>query len=87
MALFWPILNPFRRPLVGAGGGGRWKVESMIVGGGGAGSTEVGSAYPHPLQWPRYIPATSLLGPDQPEKLLLIPNRCRSFLIAKKLIS
>ena len=31
---------------------------SMIVGGGGAGSTGVGSAYPLPLQWPRYIPAT-----------------------------
>ena len=41
MLLFWPKLNTFWRPLVGAGGG-RWKVESMIVGGGGAGSTGIG---------------------------------------------
>ena len=46
------------------GGGDDGK--SMIVGGGGAGSTDVGSAYPLPLQWPRYIPATVFTLPVAP---------------------
>ena len=56
MALFWPILVRFEGRRVRQGGDGG---KPMIMGGGGAGSTGVGSAYPHPLQWPRYIPATA----------------------------
>ena len=44
--------------IAGWEGGGRDDGKSMIVGGGGASSTGVGSAYPLLLQWPRYIPAT-----------------------------